>query len=402
MITAMLAISFLGVLGSLIWLVHLAHLIRHRDKVLFLADLPDDRPDRGWPTLAVAFAARDEAGGVEAAARSMLAQGYPRSEVIAVDDRSTDATGAILDAIAREDDRLRVVHVRELPAGWLGKTHALHVAAGATRAEWVLFTDADVVLRPGALRKAVAFAEAEGADLVTVAPEVPTESVGERAFLSIFGPLFAMNAPVGRLGDPRSKAHAGIGAFNLVRAGAFRSIGGFHHLRLSVDDDMRLAQAMKFAGYRMRFLMGRDAVSVRWQVGLGGMVRGLEKNFFAALGYRLDRTAVVILGLLTVGIMPYVGLFVGPWWARSTCVAGIAAVAIILAAASSHSRIGWYYALILPFAAVAVLVSLVRSVALTLLRDGVRWRGHHYPLDELRRHVRIRDAWSREVWKSTR
>ncbi len=165
---------------------------------------------------------------------------------------------------------------------------------------------------------------------------------------------------------------------------------------------MRLAQALKFAGYRTRFLLGRDAVSVRWQVGLGGMVRGLEKNFFAVLGFRLERVLVVVPGLLVVGVAPFVGLFVGPWWARLVCAAGIGAVAITLGASSKHSRIGWYYALLLPVASVAVLVSLLRSVVLTLLRDGVRWRGHHYPLSELKAHVQVRDAWAREVWKSTR
>ena len=400
--TLMIALSLLGVVGSLIWLGHLAHLIRHRAKAVFLDELGDRTPGGGWPPLAVVFAARDEAGGVEAAARSMLGQDYPRLEVIAVDDRSTDGTGTILDAIGREDYRLRVVHVRELPGGWLGKTHALQMSSGASLARWILFTDADVVFGPGALRKAVAFAEAGGIDLVTVGPEVPTESAGERLFLSLFGLLFTIVAPIGRIDDRRSKAHAGIGAFNLVRAESFRAIGGFDHLKLSVDDDMRLAQALKFAGYRMRFLLGRGAVSVRWQVGLKGMILGLEKNFFAALGFRLWKVLVVVSGLLAVGVAPFVGLFVGPWWARVVCAAGIAAVATTLGVSSKHSRIGWYYALLLPIASVAVLISLLRSVALTLVRDGVRWRGHHYPLRELKEHVRLRDAWMREVWRSTR
>ena len=402
MSTPTLILSALGVLGSLIWLGHLGHLIRHRGKAIFLADLTDGPPEGGWPTLAVVFAARDEAGMVEAACRSMLAQDYPRLEVIAVDDRSTDGTGAILDAIGREDDRLRVVHVARLPAGWLGKTHALQVGSEATRARWVLFTDADVILEPGALWKAVGAAEVREVDHFAVMPDVPAESAGERLFLGLFGLLFSMNAPLGRLEDRRSKAHAGIGAFNLVRSEAFRAIGGFRHLALSVDDDMRLAQALKFAGYRPRMLLGRGAVSVRWQVGLGGMIRGVEKNFFAALGFRLDKVLVVALGIAVVGLAPYAGLFVGPTWARIVCVLGVASIAVVLAAASRHSRIGWYYAPLLPLASVALLVSLGRSVALTLARDGVRWRGHHYPLRELRHHVRVRDAWTREVWRSTR
>lgn len=394
--------SALGVLGSSLWIGHLLHLIRHREGAPFLALLPDDAPEGGWPALAVVFAARDEAGMVEIACRSILGQDYPNLEVVAVDDRSVDGTGAILDAIDRTEDRLRVVHVDRLPDGWLGKTHALQLASAATEARWILFTDGDVVLAPGALKRAVGFAERERADHVTVGPDVPTESVGERLFLALFGILFSMNSPIGRVADMRSKAYAGIGAFNLVRLEAFRAIGGFGHLALSVDDDMRLGQALKFAGYWPRFLMGRGAVSVRWQVGLGGMIRGLEKNFFAALGFSLGRSAIAAVGIAAVGIGPFLGLGVGPTWVKIICGLGVAAIAATLGGSSRQSGVAWYYAALMPFATITLLASLGRSVALTLLRRGVVWRGHHYPLGELKRHVRIRDAWTREVWKSTR
>jgi hypothetical protein len=395
-------VSMLGVLGSVVWLVHLIHLSWNRNQVVFLDDLPAVAPLDGWPSLAVVFAARDEAGMVEAAARSMLTQDYPGLEVIAVDDRSTDGTGAILDAIAREEDRLRVVHIERLPGGWLGKTHALQLASEATEARWILFTDGDVILAPGALRKALAFAEGQGVDHITVGPGVPTESVGERLFLAMFGLLFSMNAPLGRIADRRSKAHIGIGAFNLVRRRAFRDIGGFRHLALSVDDDMKLGQALKFAGYRPRFLMGRGAVSVRWQVGLGGMIRGLEKNFFAAAGYNLPKAFVASVLIVSVGIGPFLGLIVGPTWARVVCAVGVGSLVTILAASAKQSGIAWYYVIAMPVAATTLLIALGRSVALTLIRDGVRWRGHHYPLQELKRHVKVRDAWTCEVWRSTR
>ncbi|WP_435009629.1 glycosyltransferase [Tundrisphaera lichenicola] len=394
--------SLSGVLGSLPWAWHLLHLVRNRDQVVFLAECSDECPEGGWPTLAVVFAARDEATAVEQATRSMLALDYPGLGVIAVDDRSADATGTILDDLAREDVRLRVVHVEDLPSGWLGKTHALQAASESTESRWILFTDADVIYEPSTLRRAVAFAEARRLDHLTAYPEVLGDSVGERLFLGLFGLLFALNAPIGRVADVGSRAHAGVGAFNLVRAESFRAIGGFRHLALSVDDDMRLAQALKFAGYRTRLVFGRDSVAVRWQVKLGGMVRGLEKNFFAALGFRLDKALVVAVGLVVIGVMPYLGVLVGPIWARVACGLGVASIAATLGAATRHSRISWVYATLVPVATLFVMLALIRSVVVTLRQGGVRWRGHLYPIRELKAHIRARDAWLREVWLSTR
>ncbi|WP_435021450.1 glycosyltransferase [Tundrisphaera sp. TA3] len=395
-------VAALGVFGSLIWLVHLIHLGRHRRDVVELADVPDREPEGGWPSLAVIVAARDEAGSIEAAIRSLLVQDYPGLRVIAVDDRSADATGPILDALAAESDRLTVVHVRDLPDGWLGKTNALQMGADATDARWILFTDADVVFAPGALRKSIAYAESERADHVCAIPEVLSDTSAERVFLAMFGLLFSMHARPGKIADFSSRANAGVGAFNLIRAESFRAIGGFRHLALSVDDDIRLARALKYGGYAARLVLGRRAVAVRWQVGLGGMIRGLEKNFFAGMFYSLPRALGAGAAVVILGIAPHAGLFVGPIWTRAVCGIGVASIVLALAGTKRGSGIGGVYGLILPVGAVAVLVALVRSVVLTLARGGVIWRGHLYPLAALRAHVRLREAWTREVWRSTR
>lgn len=384
-------------LVSLFCVWHVVGLFRHRGSAVRLIDLPDDAPAGGWPTLAVIFAARDEAQGVERATRSLLAQDYPGLQVIAVDDRSTDGTSAILDALALDDARLRVRHVSDLPPGWLGKNNALHVAAESTDAIWLLFTDADVVFAPGSLRRAVAEAVRAGADHVTVIPQVPTGGVGERLFMAMFLLMFSFHAPHWRVHNPRTGTHLGIGAFNMVRAGVFRAIGGFGGLRLTVDEDVRLGRVMKTAGFRTRVLLGGDTVSVRWQFGLAGMIRGMEKNFFAAADFRIIMAAAAVVALFTIGAAPHLGLFVGSWWSRAICAAGVAAVCAIVAAAGRQNGIAWYYGLTMPLSAAVVAFALIRSTWFTLRRGGVSWRKHHYPLAELREHARVRNAWIREL-----
>lgn len=395
-------VSGLGVLASLVWIWLLARLIWYRNRVLWLFERQAAEPDGGWPSLAVVFAARNEEGHVADAARSILAQDYPDLSVLAVDDRSTDRTGAELEALAADDPRLLAIHVRELPQGWLGKVHALQAAATATPAEWLLFTDADVFFAPGSLRRSVAAAIAEGADHLVAAPDVVTEGVGERIFLSMFGLLFALKAPVWQVEDPAHPSYMGIGAFNLVRADAFQSIAGFRRLSLSVDDDMRFGQALKAAGYRTRVAAGHRLLRVRWQVGISGMIRGLEKNFFAAVGYSVPLAVLAGLGILILGAGPHLGLLAGPGWGRAICGLGVLAICLVLQAVGRQSGVRWTYGLILPVGALLCFWSLARSTWLTLARGGVRWRDHFYPLAELRAHVRGRNAWIREVWLSTR
>jgi hypothetical protein len=391
-----------GVLASLFWISRWIQWICHRESLVWLADEPVSPPKGGWPSLAVLFAARNEAGMVERAARSILAEHYPDFHLIAVDDRSSDRTGAILDAIAAEDARLQVVHVNDLPPGWLGKNHALHAGAENVSAEWLLFTDADVILAPETLRRGVALAVRERLDHLSAVPDVVTESEWERIFLATFSLMFAVHAPPWKVSDPRKKAAAGVGAFNLVRAEAFRAVGGFQHLALSVDDDMRLGQVLKFAGYRTRLAMGHRAFAVRWQVGLRGMVLGLEKNFFAGIDFRLITVVLAVPAMFAVGMGPHLGLLVGPWWTRAICAAGLGSIAALLAQERGQSGIAWYHALLLPIGTAACALALIRSTWLTLRRRGVRWRDHFYPLNELRAHVRRRNAWTREVWLSTR
>ncbi len=144
-----LVISLVCAASSLVWIVVLAAAVANRRKSIRLSDLPAVEPESGWPRLAVVIAARDEEAMIARAVRSLLDQDYPDLELIVVDDRSADRTGAILDELAEDEPRLSVVHVDRLPEGWLGKTHAMQRGADETFAPWILFTDGDVVFAPG-------------------------------------------------------------------------------------------------------------------------------------------------------------------------------------------------------------------------------------------------------------
>ena len=230
----------------------------------------------------VVVAARDEEARVEATVRHLLAQRGVRVEVIAVDDRSTDRTGEILRRLAAEDARVRVLRVDVLPEGWLGKCHACHVGAAAATGDWILFTDADCWLKPDVIERALRVADRDGADHVTLTPGVAPETLGAAAWhLALLGSLANWLSGVNR---DRPGAYLGMGAFNLVHAPAYRACGGYEALRLTVVDDLRLGLLLRRAGKRTRGFLGGDDAECHWGTTVRGMVKIMEKNYFAADG----------------------------------------------------------------------------------------------------------------------
>lgn len=341
-------------------------------------------PERA-PPVSVVIAARDEARHIAMAVHSVLDQDYPALEVVAVDDRSTDGTGQILDRLAEGHDRVRVLHVDALPDGWLGKNHALQQGADAATGEIFLFTDADVVMRPSAVSRAVAVMQREGVDHLAVAPRMHAGSAAATMTVAVFLAVFSTFFRPWKARDPESRWSIGIGAFNLVRADVYRAIGGHGAVSLRPDDDVRLGRAVKGAGYRQAAAIGTELVEVEWYPTLPAMARGLRKNVFAVVEYRLSLVAAgTVLPLLFV-FWPVAALFVTAGAVRwlNLAVVGIGA-ATILATARAHRMPAWT-GLTFPLAAL-FLLWMVWAAALRAVRRGVvEWRGTEYSLEELRR-----------------
>jgi len=226
------------------WLWNLYAAIRVRRDV---PSLDGFAPPAGapLPRLSVVVAACNEAGTIDAAARTLLAQDYPDLEIVLADDRSTDATGAIIDRLADEDDRVRAIHVTALPEGWLGKVHALDRGTAEATGAFLLFTDADVRFAPDALRRAVALCEQRGLDHLAGLPACWSAGLLVDMVVAAFlRPFVAMMRPWA-VPRPDSRAFLGVGAFNLVRRSALARTPGFAWLRMEVADDAGLGLMMK-------------------------------------------------------------------------------------------------------------------------------------------------------------
>jgi cellulose synthase/poly-beta-1,6-N-acetylglucosamine synthase-like glycosyltransferase len=251
-----------------------------------LGQLRDVKPDLPSPPppVSIIVAARNEDRAIEDAVRSILAVDYPALEAIVVDDRSTDATGAIVDRLAAEFPRLRVEHVRDLPAGWLGKNHALHRGAQRAHGDYLVFADADVIFEASAISRAISFCEAMRLDHLTVIPDVPTRSLFvELGMMGGFVGLLAMYRPWRARSSGRHDL--GVGAFNLVRSAPFRALGGHETLAMEVLDDIELGGLMGASKLRQDMLLGHGMVSVEMYGTAAEMFRGIQKNVFTFLEY---------------------------------------------------------------------------------------------------------------------
>ena len=343
--------------------------------------------DQELPSLSIVAAAKDEAGRVEQAARSLLAQDYPRVRIMLVDDRSTDETGPILDRLAAEDPRLRVLHVASLPEGWIGKCHALALGAEAADSDWILFTDADVTLAPDAARRAVSLAVRGGWDHVAVGPDMRIQGLGEAVFIAAFVVIFNASLRPWLASDPRRKNAIGIGAFNLVRRRAYRLAGGHSKIRYELLDDIALGKILKESGARQVFARHDGLVSVRWHSGVRGLVRGIEKNAFPAARYNLLLGLVAPWIQLALGWAPLIGLLLPGTTAKITALAAWVGVFLCYREAARNVSIRVWQAILMPIGVTLFLYSFARSMIVTLGQGGVVWRGTFYPLAELRRRM---------------
>jgi len=341
----------------------------------------------GNPRVSIIVPARNEEETIQQSLTRLLELDYDNYEVIAVNDRSTDHTGEIMDEVARRTtrERLRVIHHRELPPGWLGKTHAMWTATNDADSEWLLFTDADVLFKPDALRRALAYAEAERADHVVLFPQMIMKRPGEYMMIAFFQTMFVFGHRPWKVADPKSRDHMGVGAFNLIRRSVYQSVGTYEALRMEVLDDMKLGKVVKNAGFRQRNVFGADLISIRWAHGARGVVNNLTKNFFAVLSFQWPRTLISAFGLAFLNLMPFLGVVLAHGWERLPYAVALASMFAIYLGMSWRSKVPAYYFLLHPVSTVLFVYTLLLSMIHTLWNDGIIWRGTRYPLEELRK-----------------
>ncbi len=344
-----------------------------------------------WASITVVVPARNEAKAIAATLHTLLTSDYPNLKIIAVDDRSIYGTGELMEAAAASSDvgdkNLLVLHVTELPAGWLGKPYAMALAAASADSDWLLFTDGDVRFAPDVFGRAMIYAEQSRADHIVVYPTMIVKGLAERGFLAFFQNLSVWAGRPWKISDARAKRDfIGVGAFNMIRRSVYEELGGYAVMPMEVLEDMCLGYRVKHAGYAQRVAFARDMIRIRWAESVMGMVENLTKNIFAAFRFRSYLLLAACVGILLLCLTPFAALAVsGP--ARWAGIVTLIALLLLHLRYWPQTRLSPLYLAFFSLGMLLLLYTLLRSLVLTHWRGGVLWRGTLYPLAELRREA---------------
>ncbi|MGJ7912001.1 glycosyltransferase [Neobacillus sp. LXY-1] len=337
------------------------------------------------PLLSVIIAARNEESQIRQSIISQLTQTYKNIEWILVNDRSTDKTGPLMEQLAKEDNRLKVVHIKELPQGWLGKNHALYTGTLSTSGKWLLFTDADIIYKPEAFAKALHYAEKHRLDHVTAAPNLNAHKFWLKTFVAFFLFGFSYFKRPWLANNPKSKIGTGIGAFNLVSKATYEAFGTHERIKMRPDDDLQLGMKLKQEGFNQRIVTALHLIEVEWYGSLKEALVGLEKNTFAGLHYRFSMVLFAILGVFVTHVLPFVAIFstnkiLALLSLGNIIGSGILYVMIIKKMTMFSPALFFVF----PITALLFIYSIIRASFLTFKRGGIVWRGTTYTLRELR------------------
>lgn len=389
-------------LGSFAWLALWYSAMKTGNQRILVSEIPFDEKQNAWPKISVIIPVRNEEARIESAVSTLLNQDYPALEVIAVNDRSTDKTGEILDRVAKANPKLRVFHNAHLPKDWMGKPFALQQGAQIAQGEWLIFTDADAQWGQNVLKKIMTKMQNTNADFASMLYEPIVQSFWERLFLMAFYNFGLMTWNLWNVDKAESRANLGVGVFCMMKKTVLEKIGGMEKFKLSIPSDVALGKAAKFMHFKCLALLGKDIFWCRWQEGLKGHILGLEKNFFALCEFNYVKAAVVGTFIFLMNFGPFLGIAFGLYeqslFFTAFNLLGFASICFFGKHYGDQLNWSWYHLLMLPIGSLFLIGALVWSVIQTTKNKGISWRETYYSKQTVLNHIRERDQWLEKEW----
>lgn len=322
--------------------------------------------------------ARNEEAGIAACVEA-LAQQPEVVEIRVVDDQSTDKTGEILRSLTAKIPQLRLLETDGVPAGWIGKNHAVALGATEARTKWLLFTDADAQLEAGAAARALQIAQEKDVALVSFSPEQITERWYEKALIPFVYLRLAKHFSYDKVNNPASRVAAANGQFLMIRRDVYEAIGGHRGVAGEILEDVALAHGVKAAGKGLWFGPGQGLVRTRMYRSFGAMWEGWKKNLYLLMG---GKPPYVFRELEAV--IPWIPLLLILLGIKIPIVALLGVLFLLMRQftyGSALSRNHYPFRFILYYVpGVALYVGVLWASYRSHLRGKVEWKGREVPV----------------------
>ena len=348
-----------------------------------------DTPLNETHSISIIVPMRNEEKNVERCITSLMNQTYPRYEVIAVDDMSTDNTPTILEGLSNKYPNLRLVSGSSPPQGWVGKTYALWQGVRLAKGDWLLFIDADTYSNPYTLRSVVYYAGKHKVDMLSLFPFQELYTFWERVIQPIIFVSIASALPHDKINNPNLKEAFAIGQFILIRRKVYEAVGGHESIRDRRVEDVALAKLVKGKGYSLRIAGGRSLIKTRMYTSLHKIWEGWTKNLFLGIEKNWRRLIWCIFILFSLGLLP-IFLFVKSAFGFSLSKGLVNTIILIESSwliflnvyvaweSAKTYRIPAYYAISFPISAGSFILIMLFSAFKVISGKGVTWKERRY------------------------
>jgi chlorobactene glucosyltransferase len=341
------------------------------------------------PMVSVIMPAKDEETHIEQSARSVLASDYPHMELILINDRCQDRTSEIMERLAQEDPRVKVVSIGNLPPGWTGKTHAMFQASQLASGEIFLFTDADAVMRPSTLSRTVNYFAVNGLDMLSLLPGFTRRGFIEDAVHTHMALGIAFYYPLTEVNDRAKPAGLASGCFIMMKKQTYEEIGTWERFRRELTEDVALSKAVKATGGKLMVLRGGNLICTRPFEKLSEVCMFWKRTFYGGLDKSVPKLLRLTTNYLVLTLLS--GLFVGSGivWLQGeaslpvklllVCTTlAMTATVVPLVVFIRQERGHWPYGLTVPVGTlIGAWVAFTTAVTI-VANDGIRWRGSVY------------------------
>jgi hopene-associated glycosyltransferase HpnB len=390
--TIIVILSIIALFWLVLW-ISPVHRVGFRDALSSATAIPEISD---WPSVTVVVPARNEADELPKTIPTICAMDYPGLRVVVVDDQSDDATPAVLEKLKSEHANLIVVRAADRPAGWCGKPWAVTQGVAHANTDLTLFTDADILFHPLALRQAVRLMQAGNYDCVSLFPHLILESKLERLGLAGLVTVLMLMFPTGLVNRPKSSMAMAAGGFILVRRLAYERIGGHESVKSQIIEDVNLARKLKASGAVLHSRFTTDLCATRMYEGFDDLWEGLSKNAYAGMEYQPRKFWVgTIVGLLIAVLPPIyltgslvIALATFPANPKLWTIVGLSAainlfMILIHARTVRQLKLSPIYGLLLPASAALYLLIAMSSFYQHHFKGGNVWKGRRYDREML-------------------